>query len=43
MHVGSHLQFMQEDKELSWHRSQIAKNREIVEEAGNTEGSEVFP
>jgi hypothetical protein len=36
---------MQEDDEISWHRTQIAKNREMMEEllAGNTEGSDVFP
>jgi len=36
---------MREDDEISWHRAQIAKNREMMEEllAGNTEGSDVFP
>jgi hypothetical protein len=36
---------MQKDDEISWHRSQITKNREMVEEllAGNNEGSDVFP
>jgi hypothetical protein len=36
---------MQEGAEISWHRSQIVKNRELVEEllAGNTEGSDIFP
>ena len=36
---------MEEDSEIGWHRSQIAKNRELVEEllAGNTEGGDVFP
>jgi hypothetical protein len=35
---------MQEDEEISWHRSQIVKHRELVEEllAGNTEGSDIF-
>jgi hypothetical protein len=36
---------MTEDSEISWHREQVAKNREILEqlEAGNTAGAEVFP
>ena len=35
---------MQEDEDISWHRSQIAKNRELIEEllAGNVEGSDIF-
>jgi hypothetical protein len=36
---------MQEDEDISWHRSQITKNLELIEEllAANTEGSDVFP
>jgi hypothetical protein len=36
---------MTDDTEIAWHREQIAKNRTILEEleAGNTEGSDVFP
>jgi hypothetical protein len=36
---------MTDDPEIAWHREQIAKNRAILEEleAGNTEGSDVFP
>ena len=36
---------MAEDENISWHRSQIAKNRELIEEllAGNAEGSDIFP
>jgi hypothetical protein len=34
-----------EDTEVAWHREQIAKNRAILDEleAGNTDGSDVFP
>ena len=36
---------MQDNKEISWHRSQISKNYELVEEllGGNAEGSDIFP
>ena len=36
---------MPDDTEVAWHREQIAKNRAILEEleAGNTDGSDVFP
>ena len=36
---------MNDDDEIEWHRDQIAKNRAVLDEleAGNTEGSEVFP
>jgi hypothetical protein len=36
---------MTDDTEVEWHREQIAKNRTLLEEleAGNTEGSDVFP
>ena len=36
---------MNDDDEIEWHRDQIAKNRALLDEleAGNTEGSEVFP
>jgi hypothetical protein len=36
---------MTDDAEIAWHREQIAKNRTILEEleAGNTDGSDVFP
>jgi hypothetical protein len=34
-----------EDTEVAWHREQTAKNRAILDEleAGNTDGSDVFP
>jgi hypothetical protein len=34
-----------DDTEAAWHREQIAKNRAILDEleAGNTDGSDVFP
>jgi hypothetical protein len=34
-----------DDTEITWHREQVAKNRTILEEleAGNTDGSDVFP
>jgi hypothetical protein len=36
---------MAEDKEIAWHREQIAKNQAILGEleAGKTAGAEVFP
>jgi hypothetical protein len=36
---------MSDQTEFEWHREQIAKNRELIEEleAGNTSGSDVFP
>jgi hypothetical protein len=36
---------MTDDTEIAWHREQVAKNRTILEEleAGNTDGSDVFP
>ena len=36
---------MQEDEDISWHRAQIARNRELIEEllAGNVEGGDIFP
>jgi hypothetical protein len=34
-----------DDAEVAWHREQIAKNRAVLDEfeAGNTDGSDVFP
>ena len=36
---------MSDQTEVNWHRQQIAKNRELIEEleAGNTGGGDVFP
>jgi ParB-like chromosome segregation protein Spo0J len=36
---------MNDDNEIEWHRDQIAKNLALLDEleAGNTEGSDVFP
>jgi hypothetical protein len=36
---------MQADEEITWHREQIARNRDLIAEleAGNSAGSEVFP
>jgi hypothetical protein len=36
---------MEDDAEINWHREQIAKSRELVEEleAGNTAGRDMFP
>ena len=36
---------MNDDNEIEWHRHQIAKNLALLDEleAGNTEGSDVFP
>jgi hypothetical protein len=36
---------MTDDAKIGWHREQIAKNRTILEEleAGNTDGSDIFP
>ena len=36
---------MSDQTEINWHRQQIAKNRELIEEleAGNTGGGDVFP
>jgi hypothetical protein len=33
------------ESEIDWHREQIAKNRELIEEleAGNSAGGDVFP
>ena len=34
-----------DDAEIEWHREQLVKNRALLEEleAGNTDGSDVFP
>lgn len=36
---------MSDQTEIEWHREQIAKNRNLIEEleAGNASGSDVFP
>ena len=36
---------MQADEEITWHREQIARNRDLIAEleAGNSAGSDVFP
>jgi hypothetical protein len=36
---------MSDETEIDWHREQIAKNRDLLEEleAGNTAGGDVFP
>jgi hypothetical protein len=36
---------MSDDSEVAWHREQIRKNRAVLNEleAGNLEGSDVFP
>lgn len=36
---------MSDETEIDWHREQIAKNRDLLEEleAGNTAGGDAFP